>query len=293
MERAARKESVKVIECPRDAMQGIKAFIPTDRKIHYIQSLLNCGFDTIDFGSFVSPKAIPQMSDTADVLAGLDLSRSQSKLLAIVANRRGAEDACTHDAIDYLGYPFSISENFQMRNTHKTIAESVALLREVLSIADEAGKKVVTYISMGFGNPYGDPWNVEIVGQWTERLAAMGARILSLSDTIGSSTPEEIDYLFSNLIPKYPEIEFGAHLHTHPLHWHEKIDAAFQAGCRRFDGAIQGFGGCPMAKDELTGNMPTEKMLSYFTSHKISMGVQWMAFEVAHNKASELFGEFN
>jgi hydroxymethylglutaryl-CoA lyase len=289
MESTASKESVKIIECPRDAMQGIKAFIPTARKIRYIQSLLNCGFDTIDFGSFVSPKAIPQMADTAEVLTGLDLSRSTSKLLAIVANKRGAEDASKHPQINYLGYPFSISENFQMRNTHKTIAQSVELLREVLEIADNTGKQVVTYISMGFGNPYGDPWNVEIVGQWTERLAAMGACILSLSDTIGSSTPEEIDYLFSNLIPKYPEIEFGAHLHTHPLHWHEKIDAAFKAGCRRFDGAIQGFGGCPMAKDELTGNMPTEKMLSYFTTSKVDTGVQWMAFETAHNKATELF----
>ncbi len=274
-------------------MQGIKTFIPTHEKVKYIQSLLGCGFDTIDFGSFVSPKAIPQMVDTADVLDQLDLSRTRSKLLAIVANMRGAQDASKHDVINYLGYPFSISENFQMRNTHKTIAQSVETLKGILEIADSVNKKVVTYISMGFGNPYGDPWNVEIVGEWTERLAEMGVGILSLSDTIGSSTPEVIDYLFSNLIPKYPEIEFGAHLHTTPTKWHEKVEAAYKAGCRRFDGAVQGFGGCPMAKDELTGNMPTEKMLSYFTEQKADTGVNWMVFEAAYNKATELFSVYH
>lgn len=284
---------VKLIECPRDAMQGIKTFIPTKEKVKYIQSLLGCGFDTIDFGSFVSPKAIPQMVDTADVLAQLDLSKTKSRLLAIVANVRGANDASQHTAIDYLGYPFSISENFQMRNTHKTIDQSVETLKGILEIANATNKEVVTYISMGFGNPYGDPWNVEIVGEWTEKLAAMGVKILSLSDTIGSSTPEVIDYLFSNLIPKYPKIEFGAHLHTIPTKWHEKIDAAYKAGCRRFDGAVQGFGGCPMAKDELTGNMPTEKMLSYFTAEKSSSGVNWMVFEAAYNKAAELFSVYH
>jgi hydroxymethylglutaryl-CoA lyase len=284
---------VKVIECPRDAMQGIKTFIPTKDKVRYIQSLLGCGFDTIDFGSFVSPKAIPQMVDTAEVLSQLDLSDTESKLLAIVANVRGAQNASEHKEINYLGYPFSISENFQMRNTHKTIEQSVATLQEILNIADASGKEVVTYISMGFGNPYGDPWSVEVVGEWTEKLAAMGARILSLSDTVGTSTPEVIDYLFSNLIPKYPEIEFGAHLHTTPAKWHEKIEAAYKAGCRRFDGAVQGFGGCPMAKDELTGNMPTEKMLSYFNTEKANSGVNWLVFEAAYNKASELFSEYH
>ncbi|NQZ45674.1 MAG: hydroxymethylglutaryl-CoA lyase [Flavobacteriaceae bacterium] len=284
---------VKLIECPRDAMQGIKTMIPTEEKVRYIQSLLGCGFDTIDFGSFVSPKAIPQMVDTAEVLAQLDLSRTQSKLLAIVANVRGAQDASTHAEIDYLGFPFSISENFQMRNTHKTIAESVETLQAILDIAHGSGKQVVTYISMGFGNPYGDPWNVEIVGEWTEKLAAMGVKILSLSDTIGSSTPQVIDYLFANLIPKYPEIEFGAHLHTTPQKWHEKVAAAYEAGCRRFDGAVQGFGGCPMAKDELTGNMPTEKMLSYFTEQKADTGVNAMVFEAAYNKATELFSVYH
>lgn len=214
--------NVKLIECPRDAMQGIKTFIPTGEKVQYIQSLLRCGFDTIDFGSFVSPKAIPQMSDTAEVLSRLDLSTTQSKLLAIVANVRGAQDAAVHPEIDYLGYPFSISENFQMRNTHKTIAESVEILGEILEIADSTNKEVVAYLSMGFGNPYGDPWNVDIVGEWTEKLSGMGVKILSLSDTVGSSTPEVITYLFSNLIPRYPDIEFGAHLHTTPTSWYER-----------------------------------------------------------------------
>lgn len=286
-------ETVKIIECPRDAMQGIKTFIPTEEKVKYIQSLLSCGFDTIDFGSFVSPKAIPQLVDTVDVLSQLDLSETKSKLLAIIANVRGAQDAVKHSEIQYLGYPFSISENFQMRNTHKTIEQSVATLQEILNIADASGKEVVTYISMGFGNPYGDPWNVDIVGEWTEKLAAMGARILSLSDTVGTSTPEVIDYLFSNLIPKYPEIEFGAHLHTTPTAWHQKVEAAYKAGCRRFDGAVQGFGGCPMAQDELTGNMPTEKMLSHFTAEKAEIGVNWMTFEAAYNKATDLFNSYH
>jgi len=282
---------VKIIECPRDAMQGIKQFIPTKEKIQYIQSLLRVGYDTIDFGSFVSPKAIPQMVDSAAVLSGLDLSQTQSKLLAIIANTRGANDACKHKEIDYLGYPFSISENFQMRNTHKTIAQSVITLSEIMEVANASNKEVVVYISMGFGNPYGDPWNVDIVGEWTEKLAKMGVKILSLSDTVGTSSPETIDYLFKNLIPLYPQIEFGAHLHTTPTTWFEKVDAAYKAGCSRFDGAIQGFGGCPMAKDELTGNMPTEKLLSYFTSNKINP-LNALSFESAHNEASKIFSNY-
>jgi hydroxymethylglutaryl-CoA lyase len=286
-------EQVKIIECPRDAMQGIKDWIPTKQKVQYIQSLLRCGFDTIDFGSFVSPKAIPQMTDTAEVLSKLDLSSTQSKLLAIVANVRGAEAALKHPEIQYLGYPFSISENFQMRNTHKTIAQSIEVLQEILELAAVQNKEVVTYLSMGFGNPYGDPWNVEIVGEWAERLAAMGVTILSLSDTVGTSTPEIIKYLFSNLIPAYPDIEFGAHLHTTPTAWHEKVQAAYTSGCRRFDGAIQGFGGCPMAKDELTGNMPTEKMLSYFTAEKAYTNINPMSFESAHNEATKIFRTYH
>ncbi|OSY89122.1 hydroxymethylglutaryl-CoA lyase [Tenacibaculum holothuriorum] len=281
---------VKIIECPRDAMQGIKShFIPTEAKAKYINALLKVGFDTIDFGSFVSPKAIPQMKDTADVLSKLDLSSTTSKLLAIVANVRGANDASQFEEIDYLGYPFSISENFQMRNTHKTIEQSIDTLKEVLSIANRTNKEVVAYLSMGFGNPYGDPWNVEIVADWTERLSKMGVKILSLSDTIGSSKPEDITYLYSNLIPAYPEIEFGAHLHTTPNAWFEKVDSAYKAGCKRFDGAIKGYGGCPMAKDELTGNMPTEKLISYFTAEKADVNIKPMSFESAYNKALEVF----
>jgi len=284
---------LKIIECPRDAMQGLKAFIPTPQKVQYIQSLLRVRFDTIDFGSFVSPKAIPQMVDTAEVLSQLDLSSTQSKLLAIVANSRGALAAAAHKEIDFLGYPFSISENFQMRNTHKTIAQSIETLASILEIAQAHNKRVVVYISMAFGNPYGDPWNVDVVAKWTERLNAMGVEILSLSDTIGSSTPESISYLFSKLIPAYPHIEFGAHLHTNPLHWHSKVDAAYKSGCIRFDGAIQGFGGCPMAKDELTGNMPTEKLLSYFTAQNANTALNALSFESAYNEATKIFSVYH
>jgi len=286
-------EAIKIIECPRDAMQGIKTFIPTERKVAYIQSLLRVGFDTIDFGSFVSPRAIPQMKDTAAVLDQLDLSQTRSKLLAIIANTQGAILASQHQPINYLGFPFSISENFQMRNTHKTIAESLVTLQEILEISDKSNKEVVVYLSMGFGNPYGDPWNVELVGDWTEKLSGLGVKILSLSDTVGSSTPEVISYLFSHLIPKYPKIEFGAHLHSTPDKWLEKIDAAYNSGCRRFDGAIQGFGGCPMAKDDLIGNMPTEKLLSYFTVKKENTNLSPMSFESAYNEASKLFKTFH
>ena len=285
-------KSVKIIECPRDAMQGLKTFIPTSQKAQYIQSLLRVGFDTLDFGSFVSPKAIPQMQDTAEVLSLLDLSKTRTKLLAIVANLRGAKTAAAFEEIDFLGFPFSISENFQMRNTHKTINESEEILKYILEVANQHHKKVIVYLSMAFGNPYGDPWNVDIVGEWTERLHKMGVQILSLSDTIGTSNASSISYLFSNLIPAYPFVEFGAHLHTHPASWHEKVEAAFEAGCMRFDGAIQGFGGCPMAKDELTGNMPTEKLLSYFNTQKIQTNIDSLAFESAHNAASALFSNY-
>ena len=281
--------TIKIIECPRDAMQGIKDIIPTKAKITYLQALLRVGFDTIDFGSFVSPKAIPQMQDTAEVLANLDLTQTKSKLLAIIANTQGAKTASSYKEIQYLGFPFSISENFQMRNTHKTISESLVTLKEILDIANNTDKEVVVYLSMGFGNPYGDPWNSGIVGEWTEKLAVMGVKILSLSDTIGSSTPETITYLFSNLIKQYPSIEFGAHLHTTPDKWHEKVDAAFNSGCKRFDGAILGFGGCPMAKDELTGNMPTEKLLSYFTSKKETTNLNSISFESAYNESKKIF----
>jgi hydroxymethylglutaryl-CoA lyase len=284
-------EKVKIIECPRDAMQGIKShFIPTSFKINYINALLKVGFDTIDFGSFVSPKAIPQMRDTAEVLKNLELNSTKSKLLAIVANVRGARDASEFGEISYLGYPFSISEIFQMRNTGKTIGQSLKILEEIISIASNSKKEVVAYLSMGFGNPYGDPWNVDIVAEWTETLAEMGVKILSLSDTIGIADKDTISYLFSNLIPLYPDIEFGAHLHTGLSTWYDKVNAAYTAGCNRFDGAIKGFGGCPMAKDELTGNMPTEKLLSYFTAKKIDTQINPLSFESAYNIALEIFG---
>lgn len=282
--------TIKIIECPRDAMQGIKThFIETDSKARYINALLKVGFDTIDFGSFVSPKAIPQMRDTSSVLSKLDLSQSNSKLLAIVANIRGANDASKFEEIDYLGYPFSISENFQMRNTGKTIDQSLVILNEILNIAEKSNKKVVAYLSMGFGNPYGDPWNMEIVSNWTNILYEMGVKILSLSDTIGVAKGATISYLFSNLIPLYPKIEFGAHLHSNPSSWFEKVDAAFNAGCLRFDGAIKGYGGCPMAKDELTGNMPTEKLISYFTAKKENTNINALRFESAYNESFKIF----
>lgn len=280
---------IKLIECPRDAMQGIKEFIPTEIKAEYINSLLKVGFDTIDFGSFVSPKAIPQMRDTAEVLNLLKLDQSNSKLLAIVANERGAQDALCFEEIDYLGFPFSISEIFQMRNTHKTIEESVRILDKLIELCVKNNKELVTYLSMGFGNPYGDPWNVEIVGKWTERLSNMGVHIISLSDTIGSSTPEVIAYLFKGLISAYPNIEFGAHLHTNPSEWYEKVDAAYQAGCHRFDGAIRGFGGCPMAKDELTGNMPMEQVVGYFRGKGVDLGLNIKQFDSAYNEALKVF----
>jgi len=280
---------IKLIECPRDAMQGIKEFIPTRTKADYINALLKVGFDTIDFGSFVSPKAIPQMRDTAEVLNLLELEQSHSKLLAIVANERGAQDALCFEEIDYLGFPFSISEIFQMRNTHKTIEESVKILDKLIELCDRKNKELVTYLSMGFGNPYGDPWNVDIVSNWTERLANMGVNIISLSDTIGSSTPEGIDYIFRGLISAYPNIEFGAHLHTNPQKWYEKVDAAYNAGCQRFDGAIRGFGGCPMAKDELTGNMPMEQVIGYFKSKDIDLELNVKEFDHAYTEALKVF----
>ncbi len=244
-------------------MQGRHEFIPTDRKVAYVQQLLAVGFDTLDVGSFVSPKAIPQMADTAEVIAALDLSRTRTKLLTIVANARGAREAVATPQVQYLGYPFSVSETFQIRNTNADLDESVGRLAEIHELCRAHGKELVVYLSMGFGNPYGDPWNVQVVAHWVERLAGMGVRVLQLSDTIGVSTPESIQYLFEQLIPAYPDIEIGAHLHTTPDTWREKVVAAYRAGCRRYDGALRGFGGCPMAADALTGNMPTERLLSY------------------------------
>ena len=266
-------KTIKLIECPRDAMQGIKAFIPTDLKAKYLNQLLKVGFHTLDFGSFVSPKAIPQMRDTAEVLARLDRCGSDTKLLAIVANKRGASDAVEYHEIDLLGFPFSVSETFQLRNTNATIEESLERVEQIQEICISKGKILVVYLSMGFGNPYGDPWNVETVQKWVDVLADMEVKIMALSDTIGVSTPDSIRYLFSNLIPPYPDVEFGAHLHTTPSTWIEKIEAAHDSGCLRFDGALKGFGGCPMAKDELTGNMPTENLIRYFEEKTPKLGI--------------------
>ena len=281
---------IQVVECPRDAMQGIKAFIPTEKKAEYINMLLKVGFHTIDFGSFVSPKAIPQMRDTAAVLSKLNLDDTNSKLLAIIANIRGAEEASSFDEIQYLGYPFSVSETFQQRNTNRSIEDSLVLVEEMQNLCVSRNKNLVVYLSMAFGNPYGESWDVDIVAKWSEVLANMGIKTLALSDTIGVSSKETITPLFSQLIPEFQEVTFGAHLHTTPQTWKEKVLAAYQAGCTRFDTAIQGFGGCPMAKDDLTGNMPTEKLLSFFNEHKEDAGLNALAFESAFNKSIEVFG---
>ena len=244
-------------------MQGLHDFVPTQRKVAYVQALLDVGFDTLDVGSFVSPKAIPQMADTPEVLASLDLSQTRTRLLTIVANARGARAAVATPQVDDLGYPFSVSETFQLRNTNAGIAESLERLTDIHELCIDHRKGLVVYLSMEFGNPYGDPWSVSVVAQWVERLAERGMRTLQLSDTIGVSTPESIDYLFGSLLPAYPDLEIGAHLHTTTDTWRQKVDAAYRAGCRRFDGALRGYGGCPMAADDLTGNMPTERLLSY------------------------------
>ncbi|MDG1295888.1 MAG: hydroxymethylglutaryl-CoA lyase [Saprospiraceae bacterium] len=279
---------MKIIECPRDAMQGIKNFIPTEHKITYLNELLKVGFDTLDFGSFVSPKAIPQMRDTAAVLGGLDLNTA-TKLLAIVANTRGASQACEFEEIKYLGYPFSISETFQLRNTNASIEDSMGRLLRIKELADKTNKEVVVYLSMGFGNPYGDPWNVEIVAYWVDQLTKHGFSILQLSDTIGVATPESIAYLFSGLISEYPDIEIGAHLHTKPNEWEPKIHAAYENGCRRFDGAFKGYGGCPMAKDDLTGNMPTEHILNYFNKLNLLEGYNLDVAKSALNNSNSVY----
>jgi hydroxymethylglutaryl-CoA lyase len=283
---------VKLVECPRDAMQGIKTWIPSKDKIEYIQSLLSVGYDIIDFGSFVSSRAVPQMKDSGYVLDHLDLSLTASKLLSIVANLRGAKNACEFSQIDFLGYPFSISENFQMRNTNKTINESVFELKEIINISDKFNKKVVVYLSMGFGNPYGDPWNYEIVQKYIELLYNMNIKNISISDTVGSAKKEDISYIFSKAIVDYPNIEFGAHFHTRLDNWFDKIDSAYKSGCLKFDTAVQGFGGCPMAKDELTGNLPTEKLITYFNSLKVPLKINSLQFESSYNIATKIFSRY-
>ena len=278
-----------LIECPRDAMQGIKKWIPTEAKIKYVQSLLTVGFDVIDVGSFVSPKAIPQMRDTAEVLRNIDTTETKSELLVIVANLRGALEAAQFDSISYIGFPLSVSENFQMRNTHKTQQEALVLLDELLKVCANSGKKLVVYLSMGFGNPYGDPWSVPILMNWVDLLVEKGVQIISLSDTVGTAKTDDISQIFKASILQYPEIEIGAHFHTQPQNAFNKIKAAYEAGCIRFDGAIKGFGGCPMAADDLIGNLPTEKLLSFFNQQKISLNINPIKFEYAYNQSLNMF----
>lgn len=280
---------MKLIECPRDAMQGLEKFIPTDLKVAYINQLLKVGFDTIDFGSFVSPKAIPQMRDTAEVLDQLDYTQSKSKLLAIVANQRGAEEACKYEQITYLGFPLSISETFQQRNTNKSIVEALNTVNEIQELCNKHNKKQIVYISMGFGNPYSDPYDVTIVEQFTDILSTLEIEIISLADTIGVSKPTQIEYLFTALTKKFPKIEFGAHLHSTPGSRVEKIEAAYRSGCQRFDGAIKGFGGCPMAKDDLVGNMATETILSFLDSKNETPELNRKEFDVALKMAEQIF----
>jgi hydroxymethylglutaryl-CoA lyase len=284
---------MKLIDCPRDAMQGIHEFIPTEKKAAYINQLLKVGFDTIDFGSFVSPKAIPQLIDTEKVLELLNLDDTKSKLLAIVANTRGAQEAAKHSQIQYLGFPFSISETFQQRNTNKSIVEALNTLNEIQEICIKNDKTLVSYISMGFGNPYDDPFDVDIVAKFTDILSTMGIKIISLADTIGVSNKENITYLYTNLIKDYPKIEFGAHLHSNPNSAVDKINAAYQAGCRRFDGAIRGFGGCPMAKDDLVGNIATEVIVTYLESKYPDLGLNTLELDNAIMASSSIFDHYH
>lgn len=280
---------IKLIECPRDAMQGRAEFIDTAIKAAYINQLLQVGFDTIDFGSFVSPKAIPQMKDTAEVLSLLDLYKSKSKLLAIIANVRGAEDALHFEEIDYLGFPLSVSETFQQRNTNKSIAEALETVEDIQNLCETHGKTLVTYLSMGFGNPYGDPYSPELVAEFVKNLDDMGIKIISFADTIGSASPELISSLYEVNAQSFPHIEFGLHLHTNPAVLAPKIESAIQAGCRRFDGAIMGFGGCPMAKDDLVGNVATESLISLLEKHGFDTGIDKTEFSEARKLAQVVF----
>jgi hydroxymethylglutaryl-CoA lyase len=281
--------AVKLIECPRDAMQGWKTFIPTARKIEYINSLLQTGFDTIDFGSFVSAKAIPQMADTGDVISKLEIGNSNSKLLAIIANLRGAEEASVYEGITYLGFPFSVSETFQQRNTNSSIQESLSRVEEIQNLCVKTGKQLVIYISMAFGNPYDDLYDEEIVFEWVNRIVGMDVGIISLADTVGVAEPEQVYDMTRYLIESLPETEIGVHLHSTPANWREKLEAAVKAGCRRFDGALKGIGGCPMANNELVGNMNTEWMIQYFEENALSPQLNKEALAESLRIASEIF----
>ncbi len=279
---------VFLTECPRDALQGIKTFIPTDVKVKYLQSLLRVGYDILDFGSFVSPKVVPQMRDTHEVIKQLDLSETKTKLLAIVANERGAVEALSYDQISYIGYPFSISENFQMRNTNTTIEESLLLLNRLVERTVGVNQELVVYLSMGFGNPYGDPWSPALVADWVKRLVDIGVNRISLSDTVGLAQADTISELFEYLNMVHPDVFFGAHLHAKPNEVISKIKAAYAGGCRAFDSTIRGLGGCPMAKDSLTGNISTEKLLSFLASQKSEFSVNMLYFEAAYNSSLQI-----
>ena len=280
---------VRLIECPRDAMQGWKTPIPATQKAAYINLLLKAGFDTIDFGSFVSPKAIPQLADTREVIGQLDLSGTSTRLLAIVANLRGATDAVVFDEISYLGYPFSVSETFQQRNTNSSISESLTRVEEIQEICVKSGKQLVIYISMGFGNPYGDPYDEEQVFEWVNRLVGMDIGIISLADTVGLASPEQVYSMTRYLVESLPGTEIGVHLHSTPDNWREKLDAAVKAGCLRFDGALKGIGGCPMANDELVGNMDSERMIEYFRERNLLPDMDPVILNACTQMAAELF----
>lgn len=280
---------IQLVECPRDAMQGWKSFIPTDRKVEYLNALLQVGFHTLDFGSFVSPKAIPQMADTKEVLKGLDLQGTPTKLLAIVANTRGAEEAVAYEQIAYLGYPFSISPTFQQRNTNSTIEESLVRVDEIQNLCVAHNKTLVIYLSMGFGNPYGDEYNEEILIRWADEMIRRGIQIISLADTVGVATPGQITTALQTLVPQYPQATIGVHLHSTTQNWEEKTEAAFKAGCTRFDGALKGIGGCPMAKDELVGNMATELMIDYFRKQGVLPQLNEEALDKSLYLAAKLF----
>ena len=284
--------TVKLIECPRDAMQGWPHFIPTEKKISYINALLKVGFDTIDFGSFVSPKAIPQMADTMEVIKGITPGSSPTKLLAIVANLRGAQDAMLYDKIFYVGFPFSISPTFQMRNTNSTLLQSLTMVEDIQNLCVKNQKQLVVYISMGFGNIYGDEYNEDIVLEWIDKIAAMGVAIISIADTVGVAIPLQVGTLMEKIITAYPDIEIGVHLHSASFNWKEKINAAVKAGCRRFDGTLKGIGGCPMADDELIGNMDTELMVPYFKDLNVIGELDKEALLVCSRMAGELFAGY-
>jgi hydroxymethylglutaryl-CoA lyase len=283
------KQQVKIIECPRDAMQGLHHFIPTEVKVKYLNALLRAGFDAIDAGSFVSPKAIPQMRDTAEVFRQLDLKGTSTPLLAIVANQRGGEDAVQFDEVTYLGFPFSISEIFQKRNTNSTIEQSLITVDALQQLCVRSKKKLVVYISMAFGNPYGDPWNKDVAGEWVKKITDLGVNIISLADTVGLAEPADISYLFSNMIKDFTSIEIGAHLHCTAANWRSKAEAAYESGCRRFDAALKGYGGCPMADDELVGNLATENIVQYLSERNVTMNINREQFDYCLNLSSDVF----